>query len=177
MEYFVTGNLNHDGREYNRGDVIDLADNSKAEAHLLATGVITTEPEIANAVVPAPEATPEPQPEVSGKPLETGEPSIDGRAPERSGDNATDVTPGGMRALSPDVRPDGDMSPVKGSDAPAEPTEAMTRAELEDIAAAEGISADDAVDAPNKAALIDLILENRTVKPADEPENDPSANL
>ena len=182
MEYFVTGNLNHDCKEYKRGDVIDLDPAGVVQARLHAAGVIQTEP-IANtqaARAPAPEATS--QPEVAGKPMETGEPSIDGREGERTGDNARDITPGmdtGMRALSPDVRAGADMAPVKGSEAAPEPSEDMKRDELEAMALTEGIDAKTVEDAPNKGALIDLILARRqkALELNGEPEHDPSANL
>jgi hypothetical protein len=186
MEYFVTANLNHDGKEYKRGDQIEFGSSSEAR-RLVEMGIIQTEP-IGEAQSPAPVSeVPPAQPEVAGKPLETGEPSIDGREPERTVDNATDMTPGvagdGMRALSPDVRADGNMAPVKGSEAP-EPDEKMHRAELEHIALTEGVDGKAVEDAPNKAALVDLILENRKVKEAEkansqavDPEHDPSANL
>src|SRR5215207_6834031 len=110
MEYFVTANLNHDCKEYKRGDVIDFADSDSAAKRLLVLGVIQTEP-IGEAQSPAPVSeAPETQPQVAGSPMETGEPSIDGREADRTVDNATDVTPGvgaltgGMMALSPDVR-------------------------------------------------------------------------
>lgn len=188
MEYFVTANLNCDGKEYKRGDTIDFDPAHKAVQPLLAAGVIQTKP-IGEAPSPAPGSTnaPETQPEVTGKPLETGESSIDGRDPERSADNATDITPPvdtGMRALSPDVRASGEMAPVAGSEAPVEPTLEMTRVELENVAFTEGANRVDVDHAPNKAALIELILENRKAKSAEkpnnqaaEPENDPSANL
>src|SRR5690348_1874324 len=91
MEYFVTGNLKHDGREYERGALVDIA-NGAAEL-LLAMGVIQTDPIASPPPAPAPEPEDgQPQPEVAGKALETGEPSIDGE-PERGQDKAEDITP------------------------------------------------------------------------------------
>jgi hypothetical protein len=155
MEYFVTSNLNHDGREYKRGDTISFGDSDSAAKRLLAIGVIQTEP---TGEAPAPAGASDAadvQPQVAGKPLETGEPSIDGREPERTADNAADITPavapvGGMRALSPDVRAGGNMAPVAGSEAPLEPTLEMTRVELENVAFAEGVNRVDVDHAPNK---------------------------
>jgi hypothetical protein len=103
MEYFVASNLLHDGKVYYRGDIISL--DGLAAMSLLTNGVIQTEP-IEEEPAPAPEPVADTQPEVAGKAMETGEPSIDGREPERTADNATDVTPvvEDMKALSPDVR-------------------------------------------------------------------------
>lgn len=44
MQYFVTGNLKHDGREYKRGDQIDFAKSDSAAARLLELGVIQETP-------------------------------------------------------------------------------------------------------------------------------------
>src|SRR4051794_10250817 len=92
MQYFVTSNLNHDGKSYQRGDEISLSDESVAAAHLLIDGVISTQP-ISEEPTPELEPLQETQPEVAGKAMETGEPSIDGRAPERTVDTAEDITP------------------------------------------------------------------------------------
>src|SRR4051812_7612092 len=110
MKFYVTSNLIHDGKAYRRGDTISLSDDMAT--HLLLNGVLQTDPIVEE---PAPELEPmqEMQPEVAGKAMETGEPSIDGREPERTSDNAEDVTPG-IRALSPDVRAEAPEKPKKG---------------------------------------------------------------
>jgi hypothetical protein len=175
MEYFVSGNLRHNGRKYKRGDTIALGDG--AAAPLLQAGVIQTEPLSDAPDVTPPVAEPPTQPVVSGTPVQTGEPSIDGRQdPERRVDNAQDVTPPvdtGMRALSPDVRAAAPNAPQQSSEAPTEPSEDMKREQLEELAVSEGISEQDAVNAPNKGALVELILKHRK----GEPERDPSAGL
>ncbi len=184
--FYVAGNLSHSGQEFKRGDTIDLDEN--AAASLIEAGTLKTEP-IANteaARVPEALSADAPQPEVAGKPMQTGEPSIDGRVDEQSGiDTAKDVTLGadapqdGLRALSPDVRAGAPNAPQTGSEAPIEPTEDMKRDELEAMAVAEGISAEDAAAASNKAALVEMITARRNGAAAlnGDPQTDPSVGL
>lgn len=186
--YYATRNLNHNGVTYKRGDQVRFNPNeTEAARTLIANGVIQRNPLPEDTVPGAPAAEPEqePRPSVEGKPMETGEPSIDGNQ-DRGADNAEDITPethseapqGGMRAMSPDVRADAPSAPQRGSEPLPEPDESMTRAELEEIALNEGIGEGDVTGAPNKSVLVDLIKEHRSL-PADQkqPEHDPSDNL
>ncbi len=115
---------------------------------MLAAGVIQEGPVEATSPEKN-EDKPENEPTVGGDKNELGEPSIDGRDDgERT--EATDVT--------------------------VEVTEDMKRDELEAIAIKEGVTEAAISDAPNKAALVDLIKEKRA---ATDPAttNDPSAGL
>ena len=92
--YFVASNLNHDGKEYKRGDTIELADASA----LIAAGVLQTEP--VEAPAPASEAPVEPErpqaadvAEAGGKVTVSGEPSLDGVQTEATDDDAKEVGP------------------------------------------------------------------------------------
>ena len=152
MIYHVLANLNHDNREYQRGDTIELSEGDSAARRLLELAVISTDPA---PVVGAP-ATPEPeapdrQPEVGGTRTETGEPSLDGQADQGSSSEAEDITP----VVS----------------------EKMTRQELEDLAREKGIEEAEIEAAPNKGALVDLIITEKPAEEPAEPEADPSANL
>jgi hypothetical protein len=153
MKYFALSNIAHDGKNYGRGDAIDLSD--KAAEDLLEAGVIQTE-EVAD--VPAP-AAPAPaddapaEPKAGGERSESGEPSLDHQdAAQRT--EAVDVTP----IVS----------------------ESMTRKELEDVAETVGISEAQMESAKTKADLVELINERRTAveKPAPaESEVDASVDL
>ncbi len=156
MKYHVLANLNHDNREYQRGDTIELSDGDSAARRLLELAVISTDPAPVDGTPaePEPEA-PDRQPEVGGTPNATGEPALDGRDDTSSSSEGEDVTP----VVS----------------------EKMTRPELEALAREKGIEAAVIEAAPNKGALVDLIT---TPKPAEEPtepqaepQADPSANL
>jgi len=154
MQYYVLGNLNHDNKAYTRGDVVELEKGSQAATNLLDTGIISKDP-IPEVVVPRNRdlvVEKGQKPEVGGEPVETGEPSIDGRDDQGSSSEAEDITP----VVS----------------------EKMTRQELEDLAREKGIDEKEIEDAPNKGVLVDLITNaSEPSEPTDEPEADPSANL
>lgn len=75
-KYFALGNINHDGKEYKRGDSLVLT--AKAAAQL--EDVLSLE----KPVDPEPEAPVEvpaekkPEPKIGGAALDSGEPSLDG---------------------------------------------------------------------------------------------------
>src|SRR4051812_39824188 len=102
MQYFTSTNLKHDGTDYQRGDAIELSQGA-AEA-LLGMGLIQTEPvaDVPEAEIPI-ASEPQVQPEVGGKPLDTGEPSLDGDAakPIESASRRRR-----LKALSPDTAED-----------------------------------------------------------------------
>jgi len=156
MNYHVLLNLKHNGRAYQRGDTVEIEAATKAAAILLADGVIseTPIPEVAvpqnRELVVAPEDKVR-KPKVGGAPVETGEPSMDGRDDQGSSSEAEDVTP----IVS----------------------EKMTRQELEDLAREKGIEEAAIEAAPNKGALVDLITTPKHAEEPTEPEADPSANL
>lgn len=152
MQYHVLSNLNHDNKEYVPGATIDLEQGSTAAVILLEGGIIGTEAPATPAPAPAPVA-PEPakQPEVGGKPLESGEPSLDGQGEPSGTNDAEDVTP----VVS----------------------EKMHRDELEAAAREAGIAEEDIEAAPNKGALVDLITAHKPAEEPAAPEVDPSANL
>src|SRR4051794_36515477 len=113
MKYYVLRNLNHDGKDYQRGDTLDLPDDSKAAPVLLDAGVISTDAPREEAPETAPAAEePAPKPEVGGAPNQSGEPSLDG--------------------------PDTADAPSEEEDVTPEVSEKMTRAELEALAAEKG---------------------------------------
>jgi hypothetical protein len=97
-QYFVTGNLRHDGRRFKRGDAIELTDaQAKQLAHVIQAEAM------AEAEAPAEAATPvSPVVEVAvgGEPMQTGEPSIDGTSNATRSD-AKDVTPPVAQANAP----------------------------------------------------------------------------
>jgi hypothetical protein len=150
--YFVYGNLNHNGVLYKRGDTIELSD--EFAPGLLEAGVIGTE-EVQATVPPAPVVEEKPQSSevaaAGGAPLETGESSIDGAAAPAG--EAVDVTP----------------------------LVDMKRGDLEELAVKEGLDAAEVSKLPNKPAVIALIEKHReaAVAPAGEVEvqEDISANL
>ena len=152
MNYHVLGNLNHDGKAYTRGDVVDLEEGSKVATHLLEAGVVSSSP-IPEVVAPQNRelvVEKSKQPAVGGTPLESGEPSFDGRDDQGSSSEAEDITP----VVS----------------------EKMTRQELEDLAREKGIDEEEIEDAPNKGVLVDLIINAaEPTEPSEEPEEDPSA--
>lgn len=104
--YYVAANLNHDGREYKPGDTVQLS--QEAASPLLAAEVISTDPTLAAAVPEAPvEEQRQPEPEVGGKEVDTGEPSIDGPENESSdNEEAKDVTLGKSADLTPENEED-----------------------------------------------------------------------
>src|SRR4051812_32936150 len=104
MKYYVQRNLNHDCKEYQRGDALDLADDSKALPVLLDAGVISTDAPREEAPETAPaEATDEHQNRslqqirreglVGGAPSQSGEPSLDGQDAADVPSEEEDVTP------------------------------------------------------------------------------------
>jgi hypothetical protein len=92
--YHVLGNITHDRKVYRKGDTIELTEAQAAP--LLRKGIVATEAPtgtMQEAETPKPKTVPKPKPKVvGGKPLETGEPSIDGPAKAPKGE-ATDITP------------------------------------------------------------------------------------
>jgi hypothetical protein len=92
MQYFVSGNVRHNGKRYVRGDSIEV-DGAQAE-QLVNSGAIQGDP-----IPQEPEHPAEPEkprsskkPKVGGRPTESGEPSID-PAPEAPRAKAEDITP------------------------------------------------------------------------------------
>lgn len=87
MQYYVQGNLNHDGKGYTTGDTVELS-GTNAEA-LLASGVInlTSEPPHVNAL-PTEEAPADAEAIGGGVEDETGEPALDGQTEQQA-----DTTP------------------------------------------------------------------------------------
>ncbi|OJW18787.1 MAG: hypothetical protein BGO51_15565 [Rhodospirillales bacterium 69-11] len=85
--------------------------------------------------------------------METGEPSLDGRGEPGAEGQTKDITP--------------------------EVSEKMTRPELEALAREKGLADAEIEAAPNKGALVEMIVGGTTPTPeADaEPAIDPSANL
>jgi hypothetical protein len=136
-QYFVTGNLRHDGRRYERGDMIELTDaQAKQLAHVIQAEAM------AEAEAPAEAATPvSPVVEVAvgGEPMQTGEPSIDGTSDAARAD-AEDVTPilGETEAPAEESKPE---TPAKrgqsgrGKSAKAEPEPAAEAAPAADPSA------------------------------------------
>jgi hypothetical protein len=151
MKYFALSNISHDGKNYGRGDAIDLSD--KAAEELLEAGVIQTE-KVADApkpVAPVPEDT-VPQPKAGGEPTVSGEPSLDRQDEPAQRTEAADVTP----VVS----------------------ESMTRKEVDEIAAKEGVEQAAVEAAATKADVVALIEDKRADKPASaEREVDASADL
>lgn len=97
--YFVTGNLSHDGKEYKRGDTIDLVE--LAAPALIEMGIISkVEPAD---VVAAPVAIVEEpkEAEVGGEPSTSGEPSIDQSDTKAADGDARDITPGITTSTKP----------------------------------------------------------------------------
>ncbi len=136
MIYHVLANLNHDNREYQRGDTIELSEGDSAARRLLELSVISADPApvVGTPAEPEPEA-PDRQPEVGGTRTETGEPSLDGRDGEGERKEATDVSP--------------KVNEV--------PLDRMNRAQLEVAARAAGIPDDKIAAAETKKVLIGLI--------------------
>jgi hypothetical protein len=121
MEYFVARNLNHDGREYVVGSIVQLT--TEAAQPLLDVGVLSSTAIEAAAPVQEP-VVEDAQPEAAdvatagGTPTETGEPSLD-----------TDLT----ESTDPDTREIGPHSetspaPVKEAPAPVQEPEKPKRA-------------------------------------------------
>src|SRR3954469_25127946 len=139
--YFVYSNLNHDGKEYQRGDKVTLP--SSAAERLLELGVVGREK--VEAAAPAPVATQEAVPEgkVGGEPESSGEPSI--------------------------YTPEANASPSEAADVTPQVSDRMTRAELEEIADKEGIAKEAVAAADTKANLVDLIEANRNPATAPAP--------
>ena len=139
--YYVYGNLNHDGKDYRRGDMIDLSD--EAASTLLQIGVIGNEslPPQEAAPVPEPAKDVPAEPVAGGEPATSGEPSIDANEPAAVQTEAVDVTP--------------------------QVSERMTREELEGVAAKEGVAPEAVQAASTKASLVSLIEANRAPLAAD----------
>ena len=151
MKYFALSSIAHDGKNYGRGDALELS--GKQAKDLLDAGVIQAK-EVKDAPKPAAAAPQEeaPEPNVGGDRNESGEPSVDGKdAPKRA--EAKDVGP--------------------------KVSESMKRDELEKAARKEGISKDDIAAAATKADIVELIEKKRAQAPADPacPEVDASADL
>lgn len=127
-KYYVYGNLNHDGREYGRGEQVSLPED--AAQPLLEAGVIGTDKVEAPAPAEAPQE-PAREANVGGAPEVSGEPSIDQPAADTAAAEAEDVTP--------------------------KVSERMTREELEDAAKAAGISDETIALAKTKASVVELI--------------------
>lgn len=151
MKYFALSSIMHDGKNYGRGEALELSD--KQAKDLLDAGVIQTE-EVKDAPKPAAAAPQEeaPDPKVGGGRAESGEPSLD--TPEAP-----------QRAEAKDVGP--------------KVSEDMTRKELEKAARKEGVSKDDVAAASTKADIVELIEKKRAQEPAAPaaPEVDASADL
>ncbi len=76
-QYYVNGNLKHNGDEYKRGDVFEAGESIAAP--LIEAGVLQTDPiEEQKPVEQAPVEEQKAEPVVGGAPMQTGEPSIDG---------------------------------------------------------------------------------------------------
>jgi hypothetical protein len=148
-KYYVYSNLNHDHKEYHRGDRIELSDEQAST--LFQLGVIGNDkPEVAEAPAPVTPQEAPAEPVAGGTTEDSGEPSIDAPSADSAPTETVDVTP--------------------------KVSERMTREELEAIAANEGIASEAVQAASTKASLVDLIEANRA--PADAaPAEDPSANL
>lgn len=105
MQYYATGNLKHNGKRYERGALVDVAD--EAAERLMAIGALTTEP------IAAPEAENAPQ-EPAQEPQDGAEAAEEGEeAPEApEAENAPKTASKGrrMRALSPDTKEENDPS-------------------------------------------------------------------
>lgn len=79
--YYVNSNLNHNGKEFSRGDEITLS--SEVAEQLLTDGVIgESQPEVTDPEIEAVKEPEQSQPSVGGAPLSSGEPSIDTRPTE-----------------------------------------------------------------------------------------------
>lgn len=154
-QYYVRTGLHHDGKAYGPGDRVSLSE--KAAARLLASGVISAEkapdpaPAPSNDRIQAPERKAElREAKVGGEPASSGEPSLDAQQPDE-------------RVEAEDISPK---------------LEDMSRAQLDEQAAKEGVEAELVSKAPNKAAVIDLINGKRAdAQQPDEPAVDASADL
>jgi hypothetical protein len=153
-QYFVTGNLRHDGRRFKRGDAIELTEEqARPLAHVLSKEAVSASETPADIEIPA--STPTPGVTVGGTPYNTGEPSIDGSANADTRTDAKDVTPVIL-------------------------SKAQNRQTLEKAAGAQGLTAEEIASAPTKAELIELIKSKQAAVPATpvQPvQPDPSANL
>ncbi len=94
-EYFVASNLQHDGKDFVRGDKITLSEEQAKP--LLAVKTIQTRPirkeEPVDELPETPDVEVVARPRAGGRKTETGEPAVDGReeTPEVAADN--DTTP------------------------------------------------------------------------------------
>ncbi|MEK7992898.1 MAG: hypothetical protein AAB403_03740 [Planctomycetota bacterium] len=114
MQYFVSSNLNHDGKEFKRGDTVELSD--QAASQLLAAGVVQSE----SIELAAPASSPDTAPvrasddaTVGGRAMKTGEPSVDGSEATSDADTAKEVGP-----MAP-TEPAAPEAPVKEPQTPA----------------------------------------------------------
>jgi len=92
--YFVKERVNHDGRQYERGEEINLDENTASR--LLNSGVVSESPvvnEVATEVAPAPEDVKASLDGGGTAPVETGEPSLDGNE-TKAGSEGTELTGG-----------------------------------------------------------------------------------
>lgn len=99
--YHVVGNLNHDGREYKRGDAIEL--HELTAPALIEMGVVQEEPVDAasqSSTEPAASA-PRDASAAGGEPIQTGEPSLDGPEDEGETDTAREVGPMAQESVAP----------------------------------------------------------------------------
>lgn len=93
MKYYVQSTLNHNGKVYRPGDVVQLS--AEVAAPLERMRVISVEntaPAPVQPLEPEPEEQPA-EPIVGGVPTVSGEPSIDPEPADEPADTAADVTP------------------------------------------------------------------------------------
>jgi hypothetical protein len=97
MKYFVYSNLNHDGKEYTRGNVIEITD--LAAPALIEMGVIGHEAIPEDAPAPVVEEAEQVVEEAvaGGAVAQSGEPSADGPVEEVSVAETPEVQPRGVR--------------------------------------------------------------------------------